>query len=304
MKRLNEYLREVYGCKVYKLSLSAAITCPNRDGKIGNRGCIFCSAGGSGDFAAHAMKSIPEQIEEAKSRVSKKITNGKYIAYFQSFTNTYGDIERLKSCFFQAIEPDDIVAISIGTRPDCLSDEVLEMLLELNEVKPVWVELGLQTIHEETAEYIRRGYPLSVYDSAVDKLKKIGVQIIVHVILGLPGETKDDMKETVRYVIDSGANGIKLQLLHVLKGTDLLKDYELGKFNVMEFEEYVDLVSDLALMIPDDVIIHRLTGDGPKKILVAPTWSGDKKRVMNAVNKAIREKEELWIKKDRSLGSS
>ena len=304
MKRLNEYLREVYGCKVYKLSLSAATTCPNRDGKIGNRGCIFCSAGGSGDFAAHAMKSIPEQIEEAKSRVSKKITNGKYIAYFQSFTNTYGDIERLKRCFFQAIELDDIVAISIGTRPDCLSDEVLEMLSELNEVKPVWVELGLQTIHEETAEYIRRGYPLSVYDSAVDKLKKIGVQIIVHVILGLPGETKDDMKETVRYVIDSGANGIKLQLLHVLKGTDLLKDYELGKFNVMEFEEYVDLVSDLALMIPDDVIIHRLTGDGPKKILVAPTWSGDKKRVMNAVNKAIREKEELWIKKDRSLGSS
>ncbi len=304
MKRLNEYLREVYGCKVYKLSLSAATTCPNRDGKIGNRGCIFCSAGGSGDFAAHAMKSIPEQIEEAKSRVSKKITNGKYIAYFQSFTNTYGDIERLKRCFFQAIELDDIVAISIETRPDCLSDEVLEMLSELNEVKPVWVELGLQTIHEETAEYIRRGYPLSVYDSAVDKLKKIGVQIIVHVILGLPGETKDDMKETVRYVIDSGANGIKLQLLHVLKGTDLLKDYELGKFNVMEFEEYVDLVSDLALMIPDDVIIHRLTGDGPKKILVAPTWSGDKKRVMNAVNKAIREKEELWIKKDRSLGSS
>lgn len=304
MKRLNEYLREVYGCKVYKLSLSAATTCPNRDGKIGNRGCIFCSAGGSGDFAAHAMKSIPEQIEEAKSRVSKKITNGKYIAYFQSFTNTYGDIERLKRCFFQAIEPDDIVAISIGTRPDCLSDEVLEMLSELNEVKPVWVELGLQTIHEETAEYIRRGYPLSVYDSAVDKLKKIGVQIIVHVILGLPGETKDDMKETVRYVIDSGANGIKLQLLHVLKGTDLLKDYELGKFNVMEFEEYVDLVSDLALMIPDDVIIHRLTGDGPKKILVAPTWSGDKKRVMNAVNKAIREKEKIWIKKDQSLGSS
>ena len=304
MKRLNEYLREVYGCKVYKLSLSAATTCPNRDGKIGNRGCIFCSAGGSGDFAALASKPILEQIEEAKNRVSKKITNGKYIAYFQSFTNTYGDIERLRECFFQAIEPDDIVAISIGTRPDCLSDEVLEMLSELNEVKPVWVELGLQTIHEETAEYIRRGYPLSVYDSAVDKLKKIGVQIIVHVILGLPEETKDDMKETVRYVIDSGANGIKLQLLHVLKGTDLLKDYEKGLFKVMEFEEYVDLVSDLALMIPDDVIIHRLTGDGPKKILVAPTWSGDKKRVMNAVNKAIREKEELWIKKDRSLGSS
>ncbi len=291
MKRLNEYLREIYGCKVYKLSLSAKVSCPNRDGKIDNRGCIFCSAGGSGDFAASRIKSIPEQIEEAKSRVNKKIKDGKYIAYFQSYTNTYGDVEYLEEIFSQAIEPDDIVAISIGTRPDCLSDEVIAMLERLNEKKPVWVELGLQTIHEESAKYIRRGYPLSVYDEAVAKLKKIGVQIIVHVILGLPGESKREMEETVDYVVESGVDGIKLQLLHVLRGTDLAKDYEEGKFEVMGFDEYVDLVSDLAIKIPDDVVIHRLTGDGPKKILIAPRWSADKKRVLNAVNAAIREKE-------------
>ena len=291
MKRLNEYLRETYGCKVYKLSLSAKVSCPNRDGKIDNRGCIFCSAGGSGDFAASRIKPIPEQIKEAKARVQKKIKDGKYIAYFQSYTNTYGDVEYLEEIFSQAIEPDDIVAISIGTRPDCLSDEVIAMLERLNEKKPVWVELGLQTIHEESAKYIRRGYPLSVYDEAVAKLKKIGVQIIVHVILGLPGESKREMEETVNYVVESGVDGIKLQLLHVLRGTDLAKDYEEGKFEVMGFDEYVDLVSDLAIKIPDDVVIHRLTGDGPKKILIAPLWSADKKRVLNAVNAAIREKE-------------
>lgn len=291
MRRLNEYLRTTYGCKVYKLSLSARVTCPNRDGKIDTRGCIFCSAGGSGDFAANRVKPIAEQIEEAKARVSAKVKNGKYIAYFQSFTNTYGDVEYLRETFLEAIAPDDIVALSIGTRPDCLSDEVLEMLQELNEIKSVWVELGLQTIHEETAKYIRRGYPLSVYDEAVARLKKIGVQIIVHVILGLPGETVSEMKETVDYVVRSGADGIKLQLLHVLKGTDLCSDYEAGKFEVMDFDTYVELVSDIAVSLPDDIVVHRLTGDGPKRLLVAPLWSGDKKRVLNAVNKAIEEKE-------------
>jgi radical SAM protein (TIGR01212 family) len=238
------------------------------------------------------VKPIAEQIEEAKARVSAKVKDGKYIAYFQSFTNTYGDVEYLREIFSEAIKLDDIVALSIGTRPDCLSDEVLEMLSELNRVKPVWVELGLQTIHEETAKYIRRGYPLRVYDEAVSRLKKIGVDVIVHVILGLPGETVDDMRATVDYVVRSGADGIKLQLLHVLKGTDLCRDYEDGKFEVMDFETYVDLVSDIAVGLPDDIVVHRLTGDGPKKLLVAPLWSGDKKRVLNAVNKAIKEKEE------------
>jgi len=288
MKLLNDYLKEEYGCKTYKLSLQAKVTCPNRDGKIDTRGCIFCSAGGSGDFAADCNKPIPLQIEEAKGRLSKKIKGpAKYIAYFQSFTNTYGDIDYLEGIFRQAMEPEDVVALSIGTRPDSITDEMYDLLYQLNQIKPVWIELGLQTIHKKSSDYIRRGYELPVFDDCVKRLKEVGITVIVHVILGLPGESHEDMKATVKYVVDLKVNGIKLQLLHVLKDTDLLKDYEEGKFKVMEMDEYIDLLKELVPIIPDDIVIHRLTGDGPKKILVAPLWSGDKKRVINEIRQKV-----------------
>ena len=289
MKRLNEYLKERFGQKVYKIALSADVTCPVRDGTIDTRGCIFCSKGGSGDFAEDAGLSVTEQMERAKKRVEKKIKNGKYIAYFQSFTNTYGNLEYLRSIYLEAIKPDDIVALSIATRPDCLSEEVLDLLAEVNRIKPVWVELGLQTIHERSADYIRRGYPLNIYDEAVRNLKERGIEVIVHVILGLPGETEEDMEETVKYVVSSGADGIKLQLLHVLEGTDLEKDYLDGKVPIMNLDEYTDLVVKLVKLIPDNVVIHRLTGDGPKRILVAPKWTGDKKKVLNTLNRKLKE---------------
>ena len=286
MVTLNEYLKKEYGCKVYKLSLQADVTCPVRDGSIDTRGCIFCSEGGSGDFAACRGKSILDQIEEAKARVSAKTgQDAKYIAYFQSFTNTYGDIKYLENVYRQAMEPDDIVAVSIGTRPDSISDEMYELLAELNKIKPIWIELGLQTIHPKSAEYIRRGYELKVYDECVKRLREIGIETIVHVILGLPGESTEDMKETVNYVCASGVQGIKLQLLHVLKGTDLYEDYKLGKVPVMTMEEYMDLLKELIPLIPDNVVVHRLTGDGPKRLLVAPLWTGDKKRVINEIKK-------------------
>ncbi|MCR5107157.1 MAG: TIGR01212 family radical SAM protein [Lachnospiraceae bacterium] len=292
MKLLGEYLREEYGCKVYKLSLSAGVTCPNRDGRIGYGGCIFCSAGGSGEFAANADKSIPDQIEEAKLRVSKKIKGeAKYISYFQSYTNTYGDPDHLERIYREAIGGNDIVALSIGTRPDCISDKILKILSDINKIKPVWVELGLQTIHKRSAVYIRRGYDLSCYDEAVKRLKDCGLTVITHLILGLPGETAEDMKESVKYVVNSKVNGIKLQLLHILKGTDLEKEYYLGKVRVMEMDEYTDLLGELIPLIPDDVIIHRLTGDGDKKLLIAPLWSADKKKVLNAINKKLRSLE-------------
>ena len=287
MLLLNEYLRSRFGCKVYKLSLSADVTCPNRDGRLDTRGCIFCSAGGSGDFAADRHKPIAEQMEEAKARVSAKNRDGKYIAYFQSFTGTYAPVSYLRKIFTEAIQPEDIVALSVATRPDCLGPEVLALLSELNQTKPVWVELGLQTIHEGTARYIRRGYPLTVYDKAVKDLKEAGLEIIVHVILGLPGESAEDMLETVRYVAASGADGIKLQLLHVLRGTDLADDYYAGKVPVMSLEEYTDLLCRVVKEIPDEMVIHRLTGDGPKKLLIAPAWSADKKKVLNTIHKAL-----------------
>ena len=289
LKRLNEYLKERFGQKVYKIALSADVTCPVRDGTIDTRGCIFCSKGGSGDFAEDAGLSVTEQMERAKKRVEKKIKNGKYIAYFQSFTNTYGNLEYLRSIYLEAIKPDDIVALSIATRPDCLSEEVLDLLAEVNRIKPVWVELGLQTIHERSADYIRRGYPLNIYDEAVRNLKERGIEVIVHVILGLPGETEEDMEETVKYVVSSGADGIKLQLLHVLEGTDLEKDYLDGKVPIMNLDEYTDLVVKLVKLIPDNVVIHRLTGDGPKRILVAPKWKKKKKKVLNTLNRKLKE---------------
>lgn len=285
----NKYLKDKFGQKVYKISLDGGFTCPNRDGKTGTRGCIFCSKGGSGDFAENRDMSITEQIESGKKKVEKKIKSGKYIAYFQAFTNTYAPVETLRKKYEEAINHPDIVALSIATRPDCLGDDVLRLLDEMNKIKPVFVELGLQTIHQKSAKYIRRGYDLSVYDKAVRDLKKIGVNVVVHVILGLPNESENDMLETVKYVCESGVNGIKLQLLHVIDGTDLAKDYEKGLFKTLEFDEYVNLIVKCVKIIPNDIVIHRLTGDGAKKDLIAPLWSADKKRVLNAINKALRE---------------
>ena len=282
-------MKDKFGQKVYKISLDGGFTCPNRDGKIDTRGCIFCSKGGSGDFAQNRNLSITEQIESGKKIVEKKIKSGKYIAYFQAFTNTYAPVEILRAKYSEAINHPDIVALSIATRPDCLGDDVIELLDEMNKIKPVFVELGLQTIHSDSAKYIRRGYSLEVYNEAVKKLKNIGVNIVVHIILGLPNESEEDMLESVKYVCQSQIDGIKLQLLHVIAGTDLAKDYEKGLFKTLEFDEYVELIAKCVAIMPKNIVIHRLTGDGAKKDLIAPLWSADKKRVLNAINKALRE---------------
>ena len=287
MNTLNAYLRNRFGCKVYKLALNGGFTCPNRDGKIDTRGCIFCSAGGSGEFASDSKDSVTKQIEDAKKRVEKKTRDGKYIAYFQAYTGTYAPVERLRVLYTEALNHPDVVALSIATRPDCLEPEVLQLLDEMNEIKPVWIELGLQTIHETTAAYIRRGYALDVYDKAVAELRKRNIEVVVHVILGLPGEKREDMLKTVQYVCDSGATGIKLQLLHILEGTDLAKEYEAGKVQVLTEDEYIDILKDYVKIIPENVVVHRLTGDGDKKILVAPMWSADKKHVLNRINREI-----------------
>ena len=281
----NKYLRERFGCKVYKISINGGFTCPNRDGTLGTGGCIFCSAGGSGDFAESPELSITQQIENGKERVKNKIKSGKYIAYFQAFTNTYAPVEVLREKYTEAVNHRDIVMLSVATRPDCLPNEVIDLLKEINNIKPVSVELGLQTIHEKSAEYIRRGYNLECYNDAVRRLKEAGLEVVCHIILGLPGESKKDMLQSVEYACNSGIDGIKLQLLHVLRGTDLAKDYEAGKFKTLTFEEYLDIIKDCIKVIPKNIVIHRLTGDGAKKDLIAPLWSADKKRVLNAISK-------------------
>lgn len=285
---LNNYLKERFGEKVYKIALNGGFTCPNRDGTIDTRGCIFCSKGGSGDFAESPDLTITEQIENGKKRLEKKIKNGKYIAYFQAFTNTYAPVERLRTIYEEAINNPDIVALSIGTRPDCLGDDVLALLNELNKIKPIFVELGLQTINEDTAKYIRRGYTLEVYDKAVADLHKIGTNVVTHIILGLPNESKEDMLNSVKYACKV-TDGIKLQLLHILKGTDLAKDYEQGKFEVLTLEQYTEIIKECVQIIPENVVIHRLTGDGAKKDLIAPLWSADKKTVLNTINRALKD---------------
>lgn len=284
---LNTYLKERFGCKVYKLAIDGGFTCPNRDGALDTRGCIFCSRGGSGDFAESRDLSITEQIENAKAKVSKKITDGKYIAYFQAFTNTYAPVERLEKIYSQAINHRDIVAISVGTRPDCLGDDVIDLLERLNKIKPVFVELGLQTIHKKTAEYIRRGYDLSVYDKAVVDLHDAGINVVTHLIIGLPGESKEDILASVEHVCRY-TDGIKLQLLHILEGTDLAEEYRQGNIDILSLEEYTDIIKACVEIIPNNVVIHRLTGDGAKKDLIAPLWSADKKKVLNTINKALQ----------------
>ena len=286
---LNEYYQQKHGRKVYKLSLSSGLSCPNRDGACGTGGCIFCSRGGSGEFAASPVLSISDQLAQAKERVRAKACGSAYIAYFQPFSNTYGDVGYLRRIFSEALAPDDIVGLSVATRPDCLPDEVLDLLSALNRVKPVTVELGLQTIHPSTAAYIRRGYDLSVYDAAVAALHAIGVEAVTHIILGLPGETAQMMLDTVRYA-GSVSDGVKLQLLHVLRDTDLADDYAAGKFEVLSLDAYTDLLCRAIEALPARVVIHRLTGDGDKRSLIAPLWSADKKRVLNHIKKALDDR--------------
>ncbi|MBR3637815.1 MAG: TIGR01212 family radical SAM protein [Lachnospiraceae bacterium] len=290
MNLLNDYLRKRFGQKVYKIALNGGFTCPNRDGTIGTGGCIFCSEGGSGEFAQPAGTGITAQIEQGKELLSKKIKDGKYIAYFQAYTGTYADTDRLRSLYMEAINHPDIVVLSVATRPDCLPDDVLDLLEECNRIKPVWVELGLQTIHPETAEYIRRGYPLSVYDEALRKLKSRHIEVITHLILGLPGESSSDMLSSVKYVCDAGTDGIKLQLLHILKNTDLEKEYQSGSIRVLTEDEYIRLLKECLEITPENVVIHRLTGDGDKRILVAPMWSADKKHVWNRIHREVFHK--------------
>lgn len=282
-KTANLYFRERFGCKVYRIALDGGFTCPNRDGKIDTRGCIFCSGFGSGEFAGDRTRTISEQIERGKDLVDKKMPEGerKYVAYFQAFTGTYAPLAKLKRIYEEAIRHPDIAALAIATRPDCLPDEVIGLIADLNRQKPVWVELGLQTIHEKTAAYIRRGYPLAVYDDAVKRLAERGIETVTHIILGLPFETREDMLGTVRYVGNGPISGIKIQLLHVLSGTDLAKEYEQGKFSCLSMEEYTDLVRDCIDLLPDHIVIHRMTGDGARRNLIAPLWSTDKKRVLN-----------------------
>lgn len=281
---LNDHLKRVYGTKVYKLALSSGCSCPNRDGTLGSRGCTFCD--GAGAFAE--VGPIPEQIAAAKLRVAAKIReDAKYIAYFQSFTNTYGPVDHLELLYRQAMEPEEVVALSIATRPDCLPEEMLDLLERLNAVKPVWVELGLQTIHPATALAIRRGYELPVFEQAVQELKRRGITVVVHQILGLPGETAEQMRQTAQYIGRIGANGVKFHLLHILRGTDLAEDWYKGKIQTLELGEYIAVLEDCVRNIPREMVIHRLTGDGAKRDLLAPLWSADKKRVLNTIHTAF-----------------
>ena len=284
---LSDYYREKFGCKVYKLSLDGGFTCPNRDGTLGTRGCIFCGGDGSGAFAERCCESIEVQLERAKVRVQDKNKGGKYIAYFQSFTNTYAPVETLRELYTQAIAPEYIVGLAIGTRPDCLDEGVAGLLAEINRIKPVSVELGLQTVHEETARYIRRGYDTAVYFDGVKRLKEAGIEVVTHIILGLPGETEAMMLETTRQAVAAGTDGIKFHMLHVLRGTDLARDYEEGKFSVFTLEEYGEVLKKCISLLPEHIVIHRITGDGAKKDLIAPLWSADKKRVLNYLHKVL-----------------
>ncbi|MBE6984803.1 MAG: TIGR01212 family radical SAM protein [Ruminococcaceae bacterium] len=284
-KTANAYYKEKFGCKIYKLSLDGGFTCPNRDGSISAEGCIFCSALGSGEFAAHGT-DIRMQLEMAKKRVEKKINGGKYIAYFQSFTNTYAPIDRLKALFYEAIEPDDIVGLNIATRPDCLPENVIALLKELNAIKPVTVELGLQTADDRVAKYINRGYPTEVYADAVTRLKQAGLEVITHIIIGLPG---DDPIATTRFAVECGTDGVKFHLLHILKNTRLAEEYEAGRVKALTLTEYAELLKRCIDLLPGHIVVHRITGDGAKKDLIAPLWSADKKKTLNYLTAILQK---------------
>ena len=294
MRRLSDYCKEKFETKVYRLALSSGATCPNRDGKVGVGGCSFCSEKGSGEFAIDVM-DLDLQIERAKALISKKFPNSintaerKYIAYFQSFSNTYGDTKRLIGLFERAINKDEVVALSIATRPDCFSEEMLNSLERLNKIKPVWIELGLQTINENTARAFNRGYTLDVFEKTYTELKKSNFEVIVHMILGLPGESEEDMYATVKYLSKKHIDGIKIHGLHILKGTRLASEYEKHPFKIMSLEEYTRVLINCLKLLQKDTVVHRMTGDGDKKILIEPQWSADKKRVLNYINKKIKE---------------
>lgn len=284
-KTANDYYKEKYGCKVYKLSLDGGFTCPNRDGTVGNGGCIFCSELGGGEFA-ESGDNISEQLERAKKRVEAKIKNGKYIAYFQSFTNTYAPVERLRKLYYEAIMPEYIVGINIGTRPDCLSEETIALLKEINNIKPVTVELGLQSSNDFVAEYINRCYKSKIYENAVYRLKSAGIEVITHIIIGLPN---DDPISTTKFAVKSGTDGVKFHLLHILKNTRLAKEYEKGRIKTLELEEYAEMLNKCIAVLPENIVVHRITGDGAKKDLIAPLWSADKKKTINYLNKYLKE---------------
>ena len=286
-RTLNQHYQDKFGCKVYKLFIDAGFTCPNRDGTLGSGGCIFCSAWGSGEFAEHGC-SVTEQLEQAKRRVAAKNKGGKYIAYFQSFTNTYGPVGRLEALYRKAIAADDVVGLAIGTRPDCLGDDVVELLKRINQIKPVSVELGLQTVHDASVRYIRRNYVNQAFFDAVRRLKAAGIEVVTHIILGLPGETPEMAVETTRQAVAAGTNGVKFHLLHVLRDTDLERDYRAGNFRCLELEEYAAWLKACLEALPPDIVVHRITGDGAKRDLVAPLWSADKKRVLNYLNRYLK----------------
>lgn len=294
---LDYYLREAFGEKLYKIALDGGMTCPNRDGTLGTRGCLFCSAGGSGDFAADRKLSITEQLEQGKHLVSQKHTGSSYIAYFQAYTNTYASVDYLEQIFTEAMNDPEVRVLSIATRPDCLGTEVLALLASLNKKKPVWVELGLQTMHRGSADFIRRGYDLDVFEKAVYDLKQIGISIIVHTILYLPGETKTQMLETIHYLNELPIDGIKLQLLHVLKGTDLATLYDEHPFHLPTLEEYIELLGEIIAKLRPNIVVHRLTGDGPKRLLIAPLWTGNKRLVLNKIQKYFKDAD-IWQGKD------
>lgn len=287
MIMLSDHYRQTFGCKVYKLSLDGGFTCPNRDGTLGTRGCIFCSEKGSGEFAEGSCGSISQQLERAKERVRGKNREGKYIAYFQSFTNTYAPVAVLEQRYREAIAPEDIVGLAVATRPDCLAEEVVALLARINRIKPVSVELGLQTVHEDTARYLRRGYPTAVYLDAVKRLKAAGLEVVTHIILGLPGETEEMMMETTRQAVAAGTDGVKFHLLHVLRGTDLEQEYLQGRVEPLSLERYGQILKACISCLPEHIIVHRITGDGAKRDLIAPAWSADKKRVLNYLYKVL-----------------
>ena len=290
MKRLSEYLKDTYGEKVYKVSLSSGCTCPTRDGTLGYGGCSFCSERGSGDYAA-ACRPVGEQMEEAVRRIRNKTDARRYIAYYQSFSNTYGDPDRLTELYLETIRREDVAVLSIATRPDCLGDEIMAMLSRLSSIKPVWVELGLQTVREDTALRIRRGYSLPVFEEAYRKLTDAGIGVVVHVIFGLPGETEDDMLDTIRYLagLTPSLFGIKIQMLHVIRGTKMAEEYERDPFPLLTLEAYADLVARSVAILPAETVLHRMTGDAPGPLLIAPEWTRNKKKVLNTINRKLRE---------------
>lgn len=290
---LNYYLRNKFGEKVYKISLDGGFTCPNRDGRVGRGGCTFCSASGSGDYAGSRALSINKQFEDRKEMMEKKWKDGKYIAYFQAYTNTYAPVDILRKKYEEALKQKGVVALSIATRPDCIDDEIADLLEEISKKTYLWVELGLQTINDNTAKNFNRGYDLKIFDESLKKLKDRNIEVVVHTIFGLPGESKEDMLKTVDYVAHSGVQGIKFHLLHLMEGTKMVEQYKSGELKLMTQEDYIDTICKAVTIIPEEMVVHRLTGDAPRELLIGPMWSLKKWEVLNAIDKAL-EDNDLW----------